>query len=174
MTPAIRRLLVPIDFSAGSDRASEYAAVLATALGASIHLLHVIEESFATHEVWECDAFDVSARRERAVRESEARLAAIAAGFASTGATVTIEVRCGRAAREILAVAERRGTDLVVMGTHGLYRTDAPALRECGRARRPQSRLPGSRRLRVGRQLHPGNHRPDVRARGLSAQPHSL
>ena len=119
MTPAIRRLLVPIDFSAGSDRASQYAAVLATALGASIHLLHVIEESFATHEVWECDAFDVSARRERAVRESEARLAAIAAGFASTRATVTIEVRCGRAAREILAVAERRGTDLVVMGTHG-------------------------------------------------------
>src|SRR3954451_10003570 len=119
MTPCIRRLLVPIDFSAGSDRASQYAAVLARALGASVHLLHVLEESFATHAVWDEDALDVSARRERAVRESEAKLSAIAAGFASTAATVTIEVRCGRAAREILAVSERRGTDLVVMGTHG-------------------------------------------------------
>jgi universal stress protein A len=119
MTPSIRRLLVPIDFSTGSDRASQYAAVLATALGASVHLLHVLEESFATHAVWEGDALDVSARRERAVRESEARLSAIAAGFARTGARVTIEVRSGPAAREILAVAERRGTDLVVMGTHG-------------------------------------------------------
>src|SRR4051795_5831502 len=118
MTPSIRRLLVPIDFSTGSDRASQYAAVLATALGASVHLLHVLEESFATHAVWEGDALDVSARRERAVRESEARLSAIAAGFARTGARVTTEVRSGPAAREILAVAERRGTDLVVMGTH--------------------------------------------------------
>ena len=119
MTPSIRRLLVPIDFSAGSDRASQYAAVLARALGASVHLLHVLEESFATHAVWDGDALEVSARRERAVRESEARLSAIAAGFASTAASVTIEVRCGPAAREIVAVAERRGTDLVVMGTHG-------------------------------------------------------
>jgi nucleotide-binding universal stress UspA family protein len=118
MTPAIHRLLVPIDFSAGSNKATEHAAALAAALGASIHLLHVVDESFASQAPWEFYMPD-SPRRGRTVQETESKLAAIEAGFRRTGAKVTIEVRSGRAAREIVAVAADRGTDLIVMGTHG-------------------------------------------------------
>jgi nucleotide-binding universal stress UspA family protein len=119
MSPAIRRLLVPIDFSAGSDRATEYAAMLAGSLRASVHLLHVLEESFATYGPWEFKAHDTAARRERAVRSAQARLAAIAAGFAPAGVKIPFEVRSGQACREIVAVALDRGIDLILMGTDG-------------------------------------------------------
>lgn len=118
MTPAIRRMLVPIDFSAGSTKATEYAAALATTLGASIHLLHVLDEPFAAQAPWEFYAPDTP-RRGRTLQETQAKLAAIEAGLRRTGAKVTVEVRTGRAAREIVAVATDRGTDLIVMGTHG-------------------------------------------------------
>lgn len=119
MTPSIARLLVPIDFSAGSTRAGEYAVVLATALGASVHLLHVLEESFATEPSWEFYQAEVVARGDRVLPETRARLDAVAGGFSRNGVKATTEVRSGRPAREIVAVAASRGSDLIVMGTHG-------------------------------------------------------
>ncbi len=119
MTPSIARLLVPIDFSAGSTRASEYALVLASALGASVHLLHVLEESFGGQSSWEYYHLEIAAGGERTRRETQARLDAAAARFTQTGVRVTTEVCSGRAAREIVAVATSRGSDLVLMGTHG-------------------------------------------------------
>jgi nucleotide-binding universal stress UspA family protein len=68
---------------------------------------------------WEFGAAEAAERRERAVWETEGRLAAIAAGFRPCGTKVTTEVRGGRAAREIVAVATDRGADLIVMGTQG-------------------------------------------------------
>ena len=47
MTPNIRKILVPTDFSPRSDAALDYAAALATALNAAVHLVHVVEEPFA-------------------------------------------------------------------------------------------------------------------------------
>lgn len=116
MNPAIRRLLVPVDLSAGSSNATEHAAVMATALGAAVHLLHVLEEPFVG--TWAFSVPDRPHRRQRTVG-AEAKLAAIAAGFSRTGATVTTEVRSGRAAREIIAVATERDTDLILMGARG-------------------------------------------------------
>ena len=40
----IRRILVPTDFSAGSDHAVAYAAMLRRQTGARLCLLHVIED----------------------------------------------------------------------------------------------------------------------------------
>ena len=119
MTPAIRRLLVPVDFSAGSNKAVEYAVVLATALRAAVHLLHVIEETFAAEAPGESAAATGPSPRERAAAETQASVAAIAARFSGTGGRVTTEVRSGRAARQIVGVALNRGADLIVMGTHG-------------------------------------------------------
>jgi nucleotide-binding universal stress UspA family protein len=117
--PEIRRLLVPVDFSAGSDRASEYAAVLGAALGASIHLLHIVEEPFVTGGSWELVEPDTPERRERIVAERKARLDALAAGFRVSGGRVTTEVSGGHPPGRIIAVATDRGSDLIVMGTHG-------------------------------------------------------
>ena len=43
----IKTILVPTDFSAPAERALAYARSLADAYGASLHLLHVIEDPFA-------------------------------------------------------------------------------------------------------------------------------
>src|SRR5688572_24570368 len=44
MTPTIRKILLPIDFSVPSQRAAGYAAVLARSLGASVHLVHALDK----------------------------------------------------------------------------------------------------------------------------------
>lgn len=56
----IKTILVPTDFSAPVERALAYARSLADAYGATLHLLHVIEDPFAggVHMAW-------SARRRR-------------------------------------------------------------------------------------------------------------
>src|SRR3954468_623524 len=118
MIPPIRRLLVPVDFTARSTKASEYAALLASVLGASVHLLHV-EEPFTTSRAWDgCDPEDAE-RNQRRNLEIRCKLDAVAAGFKRTGATVMTEVCTGLISREIVAVATRRGTDLILMGTQG-------------------------------------------------------
>ena len=48
----IKTILVPTDFSAPAERALAYARSLADAYGASLHLLHVIEDPFAGGSTW--------------------------------------------------------------------------------------------------------------------------
>ena len=43
----VNSILVPTDFSVGSKRALAYAMQLADAFGASLQVIHVLEESFA-------------------------------------------------------------------------------------------------------------------------------
>ena len=43
MTPDIKRILVPLDFSSNSRLALDYAYGLARKLGAALHLIHVCE-----------------------------------------------------------------------------------------------------------------------------------
>ena len=43
MKPTLSRILLPTDFSPSSDAALEYATMLGERLGASVHVLHVIE-----------------------------------------------------------------------------------------------------------------------------------
>jgi nucleotide-binding universal stress UspA family protein len=45
MRTTIARILVPTDFSATADAALEYARALAVRLGASLRIVHVIEEA---------------------------------------------------------------------------------------------------------------------------------
>ena len=44
---ALRNILVPIDFNEASQHAVAYAKDLASATGAQLHLLHVLEDVFA-------------------------------------------------------------------------------------------------------------------------------
>ena len=120
ITPGIARILVATDFSETSELALDYARAMAERFGASIHLLHVLDEPpelptlgsdvFAAEMAALC-----TARHERA-RQRLRRLLTPAEGarFSATG-----EVRTGRAAETIHDVANERRVDLIVMGTHG-------------------------------------------------------
>lgn len=109
----IRRILCPVDFSEGSEAAFDAAIGLAGHLAASIDLVHVLPTPF-----WPVDE---ATRRELTKRSEEAdrvldRLVAVASARGVSGERHLVE---GRAADEILLMAERLEPDLVVVGTHG-------------------------------------------------------
>jgi nucleotide-binding universal stress UspA family protein len=115
----IKRMLVPTDFSPASDIAFNYALDLAKRQGASLHLLHVIDDaSFATAYP---DGFyvELPGLREQLITESTRRLQDLAAQCAEANVVATVDVAVGRPARVTIDEAKARGTDLIVMGTHG-------------------------------------------------------
>ena len=115
----ITRILVPTDFSATADAALEYAYVLAERFGASIELLHVLDDPFvADGMAAEAYISEAPALRSAMLHDAQKRLrhrAAAREGFP----TVETEVLFGHGARTIAEYAAERGTDLIVMGTHG-------------------------------------------------------
>jgi nucleotide-binding universal stress UspA family protein len=116
---AIKRMLVPTDFSAASDIAFGYALDLAARLGCSLHLVHVIDDtSFATAYP---DGFyvELPGLRVQLTEEANRRLTTMAQKCSAAEVTATTETVVGRPARVIADIAQSRGTDLIVMGTHG-------------------------------------------------------
>jgi nucleotide-binding universal stress UspA family protein len=113
----ITSILVPVDFDLVSLSALEYASELARRLGARIHLLHVLEDRGAA-AAWTDDYAPLLAEwRERCHDDAEADLSAIAATL--TVPPASAEVVDGSPAEMIVAQAQRRGAELIVMGTHG-------------------------------------------------------
>jgi universal stress protein A len=113
----ISRILVPTDFSPDADAALTYASELAAVVGASVHLLHVVEDPLAAG-VWSSEVYtaEIAGLQINLVRDAEQRLGHYEG--AATG-RLTTEVRTGPAARAIIDVAKDKGIDLIVMGTHG-------------------------------------------------------
>ena len=119
-TLGIARILVATDFSETSELALDYARTMAGRFGASMHLLHVLDEppalSTLGSETSETDLTAFCATRHERTRQRLQRLLPADEGvrFCATG-----EVRTGRPAETIRDVAIERGVDLIVMGTHG-------------------------------------------------------
>ena len=136
-TLSIKKILLPVDFSANADEAVTYAASLARCFHSEVVLLHVLEPphaDFAMVELAGSMESVAQGRRERA----RTRLAQFGtADF--EGISVTRKVAEGQPAEEILAEAEK--VDLVVMPTqgHGRWRefligsVTAKVLHDCHR-----------------------------------------
>ena len=123
MTASIRNILLPTDFGTTSERAAEYAAGLARAFDASVHLLHVIEApTIRPRSVHSEEAFD------RRYHDRRARLAAMAAAHVRPATErITLEVRTGKPAQAIVDAAIDYGADLIVMSAPA--RSAVPAAR---------------------------------------------
>jgi universal stress protein A len=120
MTRTISRILVPTDFSPTSDLAFEYAITLAARLGASVHLLHVVEDPFVGGALGsEVYIASVPGLHTQLIDEAAARLATIVPAAERDLIKITSEVRVGHPADAIREVAETECCDLIVMGTHG-------------------------------------------------------
>ena len=117
--PRIQTIVVPTDFSPASDRALDYAAALASPCGATLHLLHVVEEPFIAGGGWEWYIPSAHAVREKLTSDSLARLSKIADRLMERGLSVTTGVAYGPPAEGIVTSAAESRADLLVMSTHG-------------------------------------------------------
>jgi len=117
MTPDIKRILVPLDFSANSTRALDYAYWLALKFDAAIHLIHVCEVPSITTGSADAYAIVYADWSQRLGEEAERQLTTIKKGL--RGIAVTTEVLFGSPASGIIDAADANTADLIVMGTHG-------------------------------------------------------
>ncbi|WP_029009346.1 universal stress protein [Azospirillum halopraeferens] len=101
----MRSVLLATDLSTQSDRALARALRLTGAAG-TLTVLHTVENgSYAISDDEQC-------------REAEAKLARLLKGHAVEGRTVSLEVRVGDPAEEIVRRVHAGGVDLVVLGAH--------------------------------------------------------
>jgi nucleotide-binding universal stress UspA family protein len=113
----IKSILVPIDFSAGSRAAFDYAVGLAGKLGARLTALHVAPD-FVTYEPLPAFPAAVSLDPTRQLKiQDDVRAFVTPAG--SEQPLAEIVVRQGDPADEILSQAATSAADLIVLGTHG-------------------------------------------------------
>ena len=115
----VKRILVPTDFSATADAALDYAYVVAERFDASIQLLHVLDDPFAS-EGLSAEAYIGGAPvlRSALLRDAQSRLAHRSASR-EQGLSVGSEVLFGHGAKTIAEYASQLAIDLIVMGTHG-------------------------------------------------------
>lgn len=115
----LKRVLVATDFSEASDAAMLYGQALAKAFGASLHVLHVVEDVVAhawMPEVYIASLPDMYDEMEKGARE---RLAGLFDEPARQALKVEAVVRRGTPFVEIIDYARSNHIDLIVLGTHG-------------------------------------------------------
>ncbi len=111
----MRHILAPVDFSFCSLDALDYAAQLATQFGAMLTVLHVVEPV-----LFECErAADSLAVASHQPERAAALLADLCHELQGQGIAVETAIDGGNTAEAILTETNRRGCDLVVMGTRG-------------------------------------------------------
>jgi nucleotide-binding universal stress UspA family protein len=116
----VKNILVPTDFSAGSKEAVRYAFDLATALGATLHVLHVLENPFAPGAFMEMYTPPSPEYFVDMERQAEEKLRAALTADEKARVHAVMTTRLGVPASEILdRLHEDPPVDLVVMATHG-------------------------------------------------------
>src|SRR5262249_30622476 len=117
---ALKLILVPTDFSEPSQVAVRYAKALADAFGASLLLLHVLDE---VHLAWLANegfspalGTDLRGEAEKSARD---RLAALLTDAERDKYHARSVLRVGSPFVEVVRCAREENVDLIVMGTHG-------------------------------------------------------
>lgn len=117
MDLVMKRILVPVDFSANSTRALDYAAALAKKFDAALHLVHVCEVPSMMTGSMDAYAIAYTDWSQQLGDEAERELEKLRGRLA--GMTVSTEVLFGNPARAVATAARTNDADLIVMGTHG-------------------------------------------------------
>jgi universal stress protein A len=115
----LKTILVPTDFSEASEAALSYGKTMAGAFGASLHLVHVMEDLLA--HAWAAEVYVASMPqlREEIEKESRQRLGAMFTDEERRQYHVETALLAGNPFIEIVRYAKAQDIDLIVMGTHG-------------------------------------------------------
>jgi nucleotide-binding universal stress UspA family protein len=109
-------LLVPIDFSAGSFKALEYALALKKEFGAQLHLVHVCDYDRVPSAI---EVATLTLSRGELRRHWTGELRKFAAELGAHPEPKNLHVATGRAYHEICQLAGKLGADLIVTATRG-------------------------------------------------------
>lgn len=109
---SLQTVLVPIDFSPSALAGLRHAVEFVRPQGGSVLLLHVVNQ--AVSGISEAEAIGG-----RVLARFEDRLEKLANRLRAEELTVEAHVLIGSVEDEILSMANRRGVDLIVIGTHG-------------------------------------------------------
>jgi nucleotide-binding universal stress UspA family protein len=112
---ALRRILLPVDFSEHSKSALRYARALATIYDARLEVVHVIDSEIIP-VVYGLDA--MAPPTEQVHQRAAEALRDLVAGE-TEAEQITTTVTVGHPATEVLAYAKTREVDLIVIATHG-------------------------------------------------------
>jgi nucleotide-binding universal stress UspA family protein len=111
-----RRILCAIDFSPASIAALRHADDLASRLGATLTVLHVVADPL--QQPWTAEAYGLNIADLEAewIQRANAELSRLARGCQSKPVTMC---RVGKPVAEILHCARTDSADLIVVGSHG-------------------------------------------------------
>ncbi|MEF8883578.1 MAG: universal stress protein [Haloarculaceae archaeon] len=108
-------ILIPYDGQDESDRAAKHGIELASAVGASVHALYVIDLPGAPRTVYVRD--DEEQLREDYREYGEGVTEEICERASDAGVDCTTAIRTGSPAEEIVEYAEEEAMDVIVMGS---------------------------------------------------------
>jgi nucleotide-binding universal stress UspA family protein len=108
---SLKRILVVTDFGEAADAALAYGRALAREFGASLHLLHVLENPFMRAISGDPHAIEAAAMKQLN--------SLLAADHGETHHSYAAIDTSDLPAEAIVRYAKAEGIDLVVMGTHG-------------------------------------------------------
>lgn len=118
---ALKKILVPTDFSEPAANALKYAKALAENFGASLRLLHVIEETSLDYFAWTSPmgAPVMTSMRGEMEKNVQKRLDEILSAEEKKRYFAETTIVVGSPFLEIVRLARAEEIDLIVIGTHG-------------------------------------------------------
>jgi nucleotide-binding universal stress UspA family protein len=120
MTKMIKRILVPVDFSAPSLQALDYAIEFGRPFTPQFIVLHVVEPAYylLPGEVYD-GGLDIGLMQRELERGRREELARLAAKLHKRRLALRTLLSVGAPDRVIVATAKKLNADLIVMSTHG-------------------------------------------------------
>ena len=117
---AIKRILIPVDFSTDSLKALAYARDFAKPFGAELCVLYVVEPIYyATPADMYATSPNMAMLIDEQRRIGSEQLARLDADLRKKGERVRTVQKTGSAAQVIVDTAKSLKADLIIMGTHG-------------------------------------------------------
>ena len=116
---ALRKILVPVDFSDPSKKAISYGLSLALELNATLSLAHIVPYSVPSAYAYPVETHGMTKTE---MDQIKTRLRQLVEEEYREAVRSEVIVRAGNIEDELLGIINEETTDLVVMGTHGRRR----------------------------------------------------